>query len=103
MKIVIIPEDGAVYLDGFSYDGLNLMGINIPADVHALQWHGEKGWIEFKDWPNGFKPQNQDIHELPDWANACVNQWYQAKRLEQEAMVQRAADGTITTQGVQSL
>lgn len=73
MKLVIIPIDGAVYVDGYSYSGLDLS--IVPSDVHALQWNNNKGWIEFKDNDDGTKPQNQSITELPQWALDCVQIW----------------------------
>ena len=62
MNLTIINEDGAVYVDGYSFSGLDLS--SAPADVHALQWKETKGWIEFKDRDDGTKPQNENIAEL---------------------------------------
>lgn len=73
MNLVIIPDDGAVYVDGFSLSGLDLSFC--PADVHALQWKNDKGWIEFKDNDDGTKPQNQPITELPSWALQAKQVW----------------------------
>lgn len=77
MKLTIIPVDGAVYKDGYSYSGLDLSAA--PSNVHALQWKDTKGWIEFKDNDDGTKPQNEVITELPSWANACVTKWDEAE------------------------
>jgi hypothetical protein len=77
MKLTIIPVDGAVYKDGYSYSGLDLA--TAPSNVHALQWKDTKGWIEFKDNDDGTKPQNEVITELPSWANACVTKWDEAE------------------------
>jgi hypothetical protein len=92
MNLTIIPIDGAVYVDGYSFSGLDLTAA--PADVHALQWGNDKGWIEFKDSGVGAKPQNQDITELPDWANACKAKWDEAKAAEAAAILaaQQAAE-----------
>lgn len=70
MKLTIVPIDGAVYKDGLSYNGIDLNGCGIPADVQALQWDGLSGWIEFTD-----SRENQTITELPEWANSCVSAW----------------------------
>jgi hypothetical protein len=78
MRLTIIPSDGFVNVDGNSkFQPLDLSGCNIPSDVHALQWYETKGWIEFSDDNDPFtpKPANQDITELPEWANACVEVW----------------------------
>ena len=71
MKLTIIPVDGAVGKDGKFYTAINLISCAIPSDVHALQWDGVTGWIEYES------PlvQNEDITELPGWANACVAKW----------------------------
>jgi hypothetical protein len=73
MKLVIIPDDGAVYIDGVCHSELDLS--TAPDNVHALQWKNDKGWIEFKDNDDGTKPQNESITELPQWANACIDAW----------------------------
>ena len=73
MKLTIIPVDGSVGEDGKFYIGLDLSSCAIPADVHALQWDGVAGWIEFKD-----PVPNQPITELPAWANCCMTKWTEA-------------------------
>jgi len=82
MKLIIIPVDGTVTKDGNAYLKLDLSACGIPADVHALQWEEyepNKGHIEFKS------PlvQNQEITELPAWANACLTKWEETKAAEQ--------------------
>ena len=67
MKLTIIPSDGAVYEDGISY--LNLVWEGTPANVHALQWQDVAGWIEYVDQPN------EDITELPEWADNAMAAW----------------------------
>lgn len=77
-RITIIPSDNFVAVDGVSRPAaLDLSGCGIPADVHALQWYDTRGWIEFNDDNDPFtpKPPNQEITELPAWANACVAVW----------------------------
>lgn len=73
MRLTIIPVDGSVGEDEKFYNGLDLSSCNIPADVHALQWDGVAGWIEFKD-----PVPNQPITELPAWANCCMAKWTEA-------------------------
>ena len=78
MRLTIIPSDSFIAIDGVSRPAeLDLSGCNIPADVHALQWYENRGWIEFNDDNDPFtpKPPNEDITELPAWANACVQVW----------------------------
>jgi len=77
MKLIIIKDDGAVYKDNVSYSELSLP--NIPNDVHALQWNNDKGHIEFT---NNVKP-NEEIIELPSWANDALTAWQSAYDAEQ--------------------
>lgn len=67
MKLSIIPEDSAVVVDGVPLDELDLSPASVPGDVHALQWDNNSGWIEYKDASS----DNQDITNLPSWANTC--------------------------------
>jgi len=83
MKLTIIPSDGAVYKDGSSYSGLDLSVV--PSNIHALQWKNTTGWIEFVDNDDGTKPQNEQITALPDWVNACLTKWDEAKVAEEAA------------------
>jgi hypothetical protein len=83
MRLVIIGVDNTVGVDGNFRNGLDLVGCGLPENFWALQWneHGdEKGHIEY----NSPMIQNQEITEVPNWANACVAVW-QAK-LDQEAV-----------------
>lgn len=90
MKLTIIPVDGAVGKDNKFYLNLDLSSCGVPADVHALQWDSAIGWIEFKS-P---MVQNQEITELPTWANACVAKWDEA-----EAASQAAQQAAVNQQG----
>jgi hypothetical protein len=90
MKLTIIPVDGTVTKDGIAYLTLDLSSCGIPADVHALQWEeyeSNKGHIEFKSPLT----QNQEITELPSWANACLTKWGEAKAAEEAAVAEQAA------------
>jgi len=89
MKITIIPLDGAVYKDGVSYSGLDLS--STPEKVHALQWDGAKGWIEFVNESEFKKPANEHIEELPEWAIATLAKWDDAKAAAEAAAAAAAA------------
>lgn len=65
MKLTIIPADGAVYVDGKAVSGLRL--VEIPANVRALQWESNAGWLEFNDGNS-----NAPVLELPAWAIGAV-------------------------------
>lgn len=73
MKLTIIPSDGSVGENNLFYNGLDLSSCGIPADVHALQWDGAAGWIEFKE-----PVPNEEITSLPAWANCCMTKWTEA-------------------------
>jgi hypothetical protein len=68
MRLTIIVSDGAVYKDGVAYLGLTWQGT--PDNVHALQWYGVEGSIEYKD-----NSPNSEITELPAWAISAEAAW----------------------------
>jgi len=68
MRLTIVPSDSAVYIDEVMYSSLSMT--SVPDNVHALQWFDVGGWIEFK-----YGIPNQEITELPAWANTCVQEW----------------------------
>jgi hypothetical protein len=90
MKLTIIREDGAVYIDGLSYSNLDLSFI--PADVHALQFNdaSNAGWVEFSQNDFGEKESNQKINVLPEWATIAVNKWEEAKTAEELLTIEAA-------------
>jgi len=78
MRLIIIPDDNLVSINGDnSHQPLNLTSCNIPQEIHALQWFGTKGWIEFDDPTNPFAPKlpNEEITVLPEWALCCIGVW----------------------------
>ena len=46
MRLTIIKEDNMVYVDRVAK---HVDCSDLPEDLHALQWDGESGWIEFVD------------------------------------------------------
>ena len=88
MRLTIIKDDGSVYKDGNSYSGLTLP--SVPSDVHALQWNGATGWIEFVD---SVKP-NEDITSLPTWADDSLAEWQTVYDAEQAA-IKAAKDAQV--------
>jgi hypothetical protein len=71
MKLSIITEDNAVGKDERFYHDLDLSTCGIPSNVWALQWDNTSGHIEYK----GAHTQNEDITELPAWAEAAHTLW----------------------------
>lgn len=79
-RITIIPSDNFIAVDGVAHpEALDFSACGIPAEVHALQWYDARGWIEFTESNDPFTPKqaNQDITELPVWAQAVYLVWQQ--------------------------
>lgn len=97
MRLTIIPSDNNVGVDNEFLIGLDLANCNIPANIHALQWYGTEGEIEFIDNPDRTKPMNKIITELPTWANACITTWREEKIRQEDVkaeilLAQQAAE-----------
>jgi hypothetical protein len=86
MKLTIIKEDGTVYKDDKVYRNIDLN--QIPSDVHALQWNNGNGHIEFV---NNIKA-NENITELPSWANDAVTAWQNVYEVEQAEIARLEAE-----------
>lgn len=65
MKLTVVADDSLVLVDGVHAE-IDLTAIAIPSNLHALQWDGSTGHIEYKD------VENEDISSLPSWASDCV-------------------------------
>jgi hypothetical protein len=94
MKLTIIKDDGAVYKDSVSYADLSLP--TIPSDVHALQWNNDKGHIEFV----GKVKTNEEITELPSWANDALTAWQTVYDAEQAEIARLQAEAEATKQAI---
>lgn len=91
MKLTIIPIDGLVNVDYKFFTELNLSQCQIPANIHALQWYGTDGEVEFVENADRTKPQNEAISELPAWATACFEVWSVAKAAEEVRIAEELA------------
>lgn len=98
MRLTIIPSDNAVYKDGLMFDKLDMS--YVPPTVHALQWDGVRGWVEFCVGADLCKPDNEQITVLPKWAAQAVNAWDAA---HQKMLNQQAAISSSVSEGLQSL
>jgi len=58
--VTIIKDDKWVKVDGV---GLNLDTVDLPANVHAVQWDGSAGWIEYNDGTH-----NKAISSISDYS-----------------------------------
>lgn len=91
MKLVIIADDASVGIDALNYGGLDMS--QLDPSIHAIQWYGEYGEIEFKSkFENGqiVKPQNQIITNMTPYQWA-VDAWNAAKATEEAAIAVAAA------------
>jgi uncharacterized protein YqfA (UPF0365 family) len=62
MRLTIIRDMGLIHVDGRGHDEQDMTGV--PENVHAVQWYGESGEIEFVD-----NTPNEEITSLPAWAS----------------------------------
>ena len=86
MRLVIVADDARVGIDAMNYDDLDMS--QLDPSIHAIQWYGEYGEIEFKrKFENGqiVKPQNQIITDVTPYQWA-VDAWNAAKAAEDAAI-----------------
>lgn len=83
-RFTIIPADGLVIIDG---DARGPLQFDIGQEVHAVQWYGEFGEVEFRPVFNGtqvVKPANQVITDYEQFRPALVawESWQPAVTLQ---------------------
>jgi hypothetical protein len=79
MKLTIVADDKCVGIEGEYLAPLDLS--QLDSAIHAVQWYGEYGEIEFKTvFKNGVltKPKNQIITDVSPFQFA-VDAWNAAK------------------------
>ena len=91
MRMTIIRDMGLVHVDGNGFDELDMS--DVPVDVHALQWYGSSGEIEYKDGKG-----NAEITGLPVWADLAKAK-KDAKDAEVAAEVAAAEAYANSTEG----
>lgn len=97
MKIVIVADDARVVVDAVAYDELNMS--QLDPSIHAIQWYGEYGEVEFKTkFENGqiVKPENHIINDFTPYQWA-VDVWNSAKASEEAAIAEEAAQAVEQT------
>lgn len=65
MRLTIIPADKFVSINGI---GKSPLDFYIDSSIHAVQWYGNDGEIEFITDKNG-KPPNQHITDISQFQN----------------------------------
>lgn len=101
MRLTVIADDSTVGVDGVMLDGVNLS--QLDPTVHAVQWYGEFGEVEFKTtFAAGaiVKPDNQVITSMAEFQFAVDA--FNARKAELEAAAQAAANQPAVT-GAQTL
>lgn len=68
MRLTIIRDMGLVHVDGRGHNELNMAVV--PANVHAVQWDGTVGEIEYIS----NEVPNEVITALPAWAEQLGNE-----------------------------
>jgi hypothetical protein len=79
MRLTIVADDGAVGVEGEYFAGLDLSPLD--PTVHAVQWYGEYGEVEFRavlQDGKPFHPENQYITDVSPYQFA-VDAWQVAK------------------------
>jgi len=103
MRLIIIPVDGSVSVDGVGFSGLDLSFMD--ASVHAVQWYETHGEIEVKDPATGRMIENRVITAI-DAFQPAISLWQAAKTTQDEAIAAAAAaavNNQPTTTGSQTL
>ena len=75
MRVTIVRPDGFVSVDGVGFTGLDLSFID--PDIHAIQWYGTEGEIEWR--VDGRKYFNTDIDGLEEFQPA-LDAWVAANK-----------------------
>jgi len=69
MILTIIPIDKTVIIDGMALSEADMSGCGIPSNIHALQFNGSSGELEYTDGT-----VNSHFATLPAWAELCVKE-----------------------------
>lgn len=90
MKLTIVADDGAVGVDKEFFSELDLS--RLDPTIHAVQWYGEYGEIEYKTrFENGalVRPANLLITDIAPYQFA-INAWNVAKSAAEQALAAEA-------------
>lgn len=114
MRLVIIDEENnkmQVGIDGIFYGGLD--GSQLAEDVHAIQWYGSAGEVEYQDATTRSITSNASITDastyqfaIDEWVGAARQQAYDeaydeayAQAIAVEGTTEDAADQAGITAG----
>lgn len=74
MRLTIIPSDTFCAVDGVGYNGVDMS--SLVEGIHAIQWNGTTGWVEYADRSDGSKPANQEIDNIEQFS-LVIEAWNQ--------------------------
>ncbi len=86
--LTIIKEDKSVTRDGY---GCVLDTMDLPSNVHAIQWDGSSGWIEYNDGT-----ANETIDSIS--AYSTITDDFDTKKAAEEAAATSAATEATNAQ-----
>ena len=69
MRVIIIPSDGVVSIDG---EARGPLGLSFMAEIHAVQWYGAWGEVEYRSLDAA--PYNERITSLAPYQKA-IDAW----------------------------
>ena len=92
MRLIIVPIDGAVSIDGVGLGGLDLSFMD--ASVHAVQWYETLGEIEIKDPVTGCMVENRVITAI-DTFQPAIDAWQAEKISIEEYHARQASISTL--------
>lgn len=86
-KVTVVPEDKIIIVDGL---GL-VFEFEAPADLHALQWDGEKGHKELSDMTNVTLAEGDYDSEVAPF----VSMWLAEKQRIDEIEAEKEAEANL--------
>ena len=96
MRVSVVREVGAVVVDG------GMMHVDcseLPSYIHAIQWDGKQGWIEFKPDADGQHVPNMKIVDLKPYS-FLVDRWRLA--MKEKSLEERQAQVSAAEQAVRA-
>lgn len=87
MRISVINADKSIGIDGEFYSGLSF---DLPSSVHAIQWYGTWGELEYSSVLQNNKPhrpENTVIHSFDEYSS-LIAVWTSAKTAKEAKLQQ---------------
>jgi len=93
IRLTIIPDDCYCAVDGIGYSGIDMT--SLAAEIHALQWYGERGEEEIKDLSTGRIVDNKEITSLNNYQSVLDSYWSIRHAAEALTAKQQLADDIL--------